>query len=71
MNVKKNDIVLVTTGSDKGKKGSVLEVLSKKGKIKVEGVAIVMRHTKARRQGEKPTIKKMERFIDISNVQKA
>ena len=71
MNIKKNDMVLVITGADKGKKGSVIEILPEKGKIKVQGVAIVTRHAKARRQGEKSAIKKLERFIDISNVQKA
>lgn len=71
MNIKKNDMVVVISGADKGKKGTVLEVLPKKGKIKVQGIAIVSRHTKARRQGEKSAIKKLERFIDLSNVLKA
>jgi large subunit ribosomal protein L24 len=70
MKIKKNDMVVVITGADKGKKGSVLAVLPKKGKIKVQGVAIANRHAKARRQGEKSAIKKLERFIDVSNVQK-
>ena len=70
MNIKKNDTVVVITGSDKGKKGLVVDILPKKGKVKVQGVAIVTRHTKARRQGEKSAIKKQERFIDISNVKK-
>lgn len=70
-NIKKNDMVLVITGSDKGKKGSVIEVLPKKGKIKIQGIAVGVRHSKARKQGEKSAIKNLERFIDISNVQKA
>ena len=70
--IKKNDTVIVITGAkaDKNKKGIVLDILPKKGKIKVEGVAIVSRHTKAKRQGEKSKIVKQERFIDISNVKK-
>lgn len=71
MKIKKNDTVVVISGSDKGKQGSVIDILPKKGKVKVQGVAMVSRHTKARRQGEKSMIKKQERYIDISNVKKA
>lgn len=70
MAIKKNDVVLVIAGSDKGKRGSVIEISPKKGKIKVEGVAVATHHYKARKQGENSTIKKAERFIDISNVEK-
>ncbi|HBL98455.1 TPA: 50S ribosomal protein L24 [Candidatus Dependentiae bacterium] len=70
MNIKKNDMVVVITGSDKGKKGAVVDILSKKGKIKVQNVAVVTRHLKARRQGEKPGIRKQERWIDVSNVKR-
>jgi large subunit ribosomal protein L24 len=70
MNIKKNDTVVIITGSDRGKKGLVVDILPKKGKVKVQGVALVARHTKARRQGEKSAIKQQERFIDISNVKK-
>lgn len=70
MNIRKNDTVVVITGSDKGKTGSVIDILPGQGKVKVQGVALVKRHAKARRQGEKSAIKEQERFIDISNVKK-
>ena len=41
MKIKKNDQVLVITGKDKGKKGRVIEVLGKEGKVIVEGINIV------------------------------
>jgi large subunit ribosomal protein L24 len=66
--IKKDDLVIVISGKDKGKKGHVVEVLPKKGKVKVRGVAIVTTHYKARRQGETSAIKKEESYIDISNV---
>jgi large subunit ribosomal protein L24 len=66
--VKKNDLVYVLTGKDRGKKGVVLSVLPSERKVKVKGVALVTRHYKARKQGEKSGIKKVERYIDISNV---
>ena len=66
--VKKNDSVLVVAGKDRGKQGTVIEVLPKKGKVMVKGVAIVTRHAKARKQGEVAGIKKKETAIDVSNV---
>lgn len=68
MRVKKNDTVVILTGKDKGKNGTVIEVLSKKGKVKVKGIALVTRHVKARRQGEIAGIKQEESYIDLSNV---
>jgi large subunit ribosomal protein L24 len=66
--IKKGDLVYVLTGKDRGKKGSVIEILPKKGKIMVKGIAVVTRHVKARKQGETSGIKREERYIDISNV---
>ncbi|MFA6066188.1 MAG: 50S ribosomal protein L24 [Candidatus Babeliaceae bacterium] len=66
--VKKNDMVVVLTGKDKGKKGTIIDILLKKGKVMVKGVAIATRHVKARKQGEASVIKKEESYIDISNV---
>ena len=66
--IKKNDTVIVTTGKDKGKKGTVADVLPKKGKVLVQGVNIVIRHAKARKQGETAGIRHEERPFDISNV---
>ena len=37
MHVKKGDLVVVTTGADKGKKGKVLEAMPKENKVVVEG----------------------------------
>ena len=62
--IKKNDTVVVLSGKDKGKTGSVIEILPKKGKVMVKGVAVVTRHVKARKQGEVPGIKKEETYID-------
>lgn len=68
MRVKKNDTVLILSGKDKGKRGLVLEVLPQEDKVKVQGIAIVTRHVKARRQGEVGGIKKEESYIRLSKV---
>ncbi len=52
LTVKKDDLVVVLAGKDKGQRGKVLEVMPKAGKVVVEGVNVVSRHQRARRQGE-------------------
>lgn len=69
--IKKGDAVVVLTGADKGKKGSVIEVWPKKGKIKVEGVSIITKHQKPRTQGQKGGIVQKEAFIQVCNVRLA
>lgn len=66
--IKKNDTVMVMTGKDKGKTGQVFELDLKHERVKVRGVAIAVKHVKARREGEASSIKKEEGFIHISNV---
>jgi large subunit ribosomal protein L24 len=66
--IKKNDTVVVISGRDKGKKGTVLEVKRKKGAILAKDIAVVTRHVKPRRAGEQGGIKKGEAYIDESKV---
>jgi len=66
--VKKNDTVVVISGRDKGKQGTVADVFPKKGKVLVQGVNIVIRHAKARKQGEVAGIKREERPFELSSV---
>jgi large subunit ribosomal protein L24 len=67
--VKKNDQVLVISGRDKGKRGRVINVMTTKGKLLVEGVAMVKKHVRPNRQrGIAGGILERESAIDISNV---
>lgn len=50
LHVKKGDNVIVLSGKDKGKKGKVLTVIPKSGKVIVEGVAMATKHKKPRSQ---------------------
>src|SRR5690554_2297991 len=69
LHVKKNDRVMVIAGKDKGKTGRVIEVMPRKRKVIVEGIAIVKRHTKANsRQGIQGGIIEREAPVDASNV---
>ena len=58
--VRRDDMVVINSGDDKGKKGKVLEVSPKEGKIIVEGVNIVSKHVRPRKQGEEGGIIKVE-----------
>lgn len=68
MHVKRGDRVQVIAGKDKGSIGKVIRAIPDKGKVVVEGVAIVSKHQKARYQGQESGIIKMESPIDVSNV---
>ena len=69
MSIKKDDLVVVLSGKDKGKQGKVLEVMPKERKVVVEKINMVSRHTKPRRQGEEGGITKREAAIYASKVQ--
>jgi large subunit ribosomal protein L24 len=68
--VKKGDQVVVMAGKDRGKRGRVLDVRPRDGKVLVEGVAVIKRHQRpnpgANRAGG---ILEKEAYINISNVQ--
>jgi large subunit ribosomal protein L24 len=66
--IKKDDMVAVLSGKDNGKTGKVIEILPKKGKVKIKGIALVKKHVKARRQGETGGIKEVEAYLDASKV---
>jgi large subunit ribosomal protein L24 len=66
--IKKNDTVMVISGKDKGKQGSVLALSFKNNKVLVKGVCMMTHHVKPRKQGEVGGIKKQEGLINLSNV---
>ena len=68
MNVKKGDQVEVLSGKDKGARGEVLRALPAEGKVVVEGVAVVKRHTKPTQANQQGGIVEKEAAIDVSNV---
>ena len=51
LHVRKGDRVKVIAGKDKGAEGKVIEVLREQGRVIVEGVNRIKRHTKAAQQG--------------------
>jgi len=69
LKIRKGDTVKVIAGRDKGKTGRVLEVEKEKGRLLVEGVQMVKRHTKANPAKQiKGGIAEKEATIHVSNV---
>lgn len=67
--LKKNDVVKVIAGKDKGKTGRVLELDLAKGRVLVEGVQMVKRHTRPNPSKQiKGGIADRESMIHVSNV---
>ena len=69
LHIKTNDTVVVLSGDDKVKIGTVFALSPEDGKVIVSGVHTVSKHTKARRQGESSQIIKTEGAIYASKVQ--
>ncbi|MFC6119248.1 50S ribosomal protein L24 [Macrococcoides bohemicum] len=68
MHIKKGDKVIVITGKDKGKTGTVIEALPKKDRVVVEGVNIVKKHQKPTQMNPEGGIVEFEAAIHVSNV---
>ena len=66
--IKKGDTVKVIAGKDVGAEGKVLSVDVKNGKVLVEGVNIVKKHTKPSMANQDGGIVEKEALIDVSNV---
>ena len=66
--VKRNDVVVVISGSHKGKTGKILEVLPAKNRARVEGVAMMKRHLKKSQEHPQGTISEREGSVHISNL---
>ena len=68
MKIKKGDTVKVIAGKDKDKEGKVIAVNKKEGKVLVEGVNMLTKHTKPSMANQNGGIVHQEGPIDISNV---
>lgn len=66
--IRKDDTVVVLRGNEKGKKGKVLKIFRDKEKAIVEGVNLVKKHKRARKQGDQSGIITMEAPVNLSNL---
>lgn len=68
LHVKAGDTVVMLSGKDKGKKGKVLQASPKEGKVIVEGLNMVTKHVKPRKQGDPSGIMSAESAVYASKV---
>src|SRR3972149_705457 len=66
--VRRGDVVAVIAGKEKGKRGKVLRILNKKGRVVIERLMMVKRHTKPSQKSPQGGIIEKEGSINLSNV---
>lgn len=66
--LKKNDLVQVIAGRDRGRSGKIVEIYPKEGKCIVEGAGTVKKHQRASQQGGPSGIVEKSSRIHLSNV---
>jgi large subunit ribosomal protein L24 len=66
--IKRGDTVVVISGRDRGKRGTVRRMVNKTDRVIVEGVNIVKKHQRARQMGQQSEIIEREAPIHISNL---
>lgn len=68
LKIKKNDVVQVIKGRDRGKRGKVLQILSDGRRALVEGINLVKKHKRKTQQDQQGGIVSVESSISIANV---
>ena len=68
MRIKKGDTVQIIKGKDRGKIGKVMRVDLERARAVVEGLNLVKKHVRPRRQGEKGQLVEVPRPLHVSNV---
>jgi large subunit ribosomal protein L24 len=66
--IRKGDRVVVLTGKDKGREGSVTKVLPKESRVVVSGLNMVQRHTRPSQTDPQGGVKNKEAPLHVSNV---
>jgi large subunit ribosomal protein L24 len=68
MNIRKGDTVQIISGNDRGKRGRVLSVTKDRKRVVVEGVRMMMHHTKPSTRDQQGGIIEREAPIHVSNL---
>jgi large subunit ribosomal protein L24 len=69
VSIRKDDEIQVVSGKDRGRRGRVVRVLPREGRIMVEGVARAKKHSRPSKKRQQGGIIDVELFVDSSNVQ--
>ena len=68
MKLLKGDNAVMLSGKDRGKKAKILVVIPESGRVVLEGLNMMKRHTKARKQGQSGQIINKERAVSAASV---
>ena len=68
MKIKKGDNVKILAGKDRGRTGKVLRVLPERDRVVVDGVNMLKRHVRPRRQGQKGEVVQLASPLHVSNA---
>ncbi len=68
MKLKRGDNVIMLGGKDKGKKAKIILVFPEIDKVVVDGLNLVKKHLRAKKQGQKGQIVSKERAVSVSSV---
>ena len=68
MHVRKGDQVVVIAGKEKGKRGRVMRLMTEKGRVVIERINMVKRHTKPTQRNPRGGILEKEGSVEASNV---
>ena len=68
MKIHKGDTVQVMVGKDRGKSGKVLKVDSSAGQVLIDGLNMIKKHMRPKKQGEKGEIVSLPRPLNVSKV---
>lgn len=68
MKIKKNDVVKVISGKQKGQQGKVIKLYRDKNKVVIENINIKTKHLKPKQNEDKGSITQIEGYIHKSNI---
>ena len=68
MKIRKDDMVKIITGKDKGKTGRIIKVFPSKNRVVVEGLNLIKKHQRPTQENQQGGIVEKESSIHISNV---
>jgi len=68
LKIKCGDNVIMLSGKDRGKKAKVILILPQEDRVVVEGLNLIKKHVRARKQGQKGQVIHKERAVSVSSV---
>ncbi len=68
MKLRKGDNAIMLSGKDRGKSAKILLIMPEAGRVVLEGLNMMKRHTRARQKGQKGQILNKERAVNSASV---